>query len=81
MSVEQTGSNHSVTDASMTTPSLSIGSLIVFILAAVMLAGGFYVMASAFAAEGAETIMFIGGMLLSTLGCFLAFSWLPSRER
>ena len=81
MSVEQTGSDQSHADASSTTPALSVGSLIVFVLAVALMLGGFYMMAEAFHTVGYETLMFTGGLLASCLAFFLALSWLPSRER
>ncbi len=43
-------------------------NIIVFIVSLALFVAGFYVMGSAFAATGNESIVFVGGLVCSSLG-------------
>lgn len=53
----------------------------VFILAAVLVFGGFYLMASAFGGSDFAYWIFLAGLLADALGFWIAFGWWPNRRR
>lgn len=59
------------------------GSTVLALLASVILVfGGFYLMSLAFSfGETAGLWLFVGGLAADVIGFWLAFGWLPNRER
>lgn len=51
-----------------------------FVLALVLFLGGIYVLASAFSFVGLEIPVFLGGILVSTLGLYLAVGSFKSAQ-
>ncbi|MFV0433336.1 MAG: hypothetical protein ACK5LO_05080 [Leucobacter sp.] len=54
-------------------PRAGFGSILLFIVCAVLLFGGFYVMSLAFEAGVNGTWIFVAGLAANFVACFLAF--------
>lgn len=46
-------------------------NIVAFVISLALFVAGFYVMGSAFYVEGAEYLVFLGGILMSSLGVFI----------
>lgn len=61
-------------------PKPSAGSILVFILSAVLVFGGFYLMGMAFSVEGAGLWLFSGGLIATVVGFWIPFGLLSGRR-
>ncbi|MBL3700682.1 hypothetical protein [Leucobacter luti] len=59
-------------------PPISASTIIGFIISAVLVFGGFYLMGLAFSVPGAEIWLFAGGLGVDALGLWIAFGIIPA---
>lgn len=52
----------------------------VFVVAAILVFGGFYLMGLAPSVEGAELWLFLAGILVDAIGFWIAFGWWQGRD-
>lgn len=62
-------------------PRLSGSTVLLFLIAAILVFGGFYLMGAAFSVTTGALWMFAGGLAADTLGFWLVFGIIPNRGR
>lgn len=58
-------------------PPVGASTVIGFIVASVLVFGGFYMMGMAFSVPGAEIWLFAGGIIVDAIGLWIAFGLIP----
>ena len=63
-------------------PRMAASTVIALLVSTILVFGGFYLMGSAFShGESAGLWLFAGGLAADVIGFWIAFGWLPSRDR
>lgn len=63
-------------------PRMAASTVFALLASVILVFGGFYLMGSAFSyGEGPGIWLFAGGLAADVIGFWLAFNWLPNRER
>ncbi|MFC4223142.1 hypothetical protein [Lysinibacter cavernae] len=78
MSTQVSSSEATGLNGERSSGTTSLVTVLGLIFAFLLVFGGFYVIGSAFAAEGYEAIVFGAGVLIDALGLWIAF-WLISK--